>query len=180
MNAPTRPSAGQAILSDTLELKSQMDSRQSIASSQGNSRLLARIGMVLAAGVTISMMAAAESVAPTKSILDGVYSAAQIDRGRKAYDSLCARCHGEALGGGEDSPALVDEDFLKNWYGKSLGDLIEYTREEMPSDGPGKVTRKESTDITAFVLSANDFPAGPRDLEPTLDVLNKISITPKK
>jgi S-disulfanyl-L-cysteine oxidoreductase SoxD len=126
------------------------------------------------------MVAAAEPPPQPKTVWDGVYSARQVDRGRKAYDSLCARCHGEALGGGEDSPPLVDEYFLNEWYGKTLGELVEYTREEMPSDGPGKVTRKESTDITAFVLSANNFPAGERELEPNVDALNQILITPKK
>ena len=143
-------------------------------------RLTACLGVTLTAGLTISLLSGAESPSPPRSILDGVYSAAQVTRGRKAYDSLCARCHGEALGGGEDSPALVNEDFLNDWYGKSIGELVEYTREEMPSDGPGKVTRKQSTDITAFVLSANDFPAGSRELEPNLEALNQILITPKK
>ena len=143
-------------------------------------RLSAGSPAALAAGLTLSLVSGAESPAPPRSVLDGVYSAAQLIRGRKAYDSLCARCHGEALGGGEDSPALVNEDFLNNWNGKSVGALVEYTREEMPSDGPGKVTRKQATDITAFVFSENDFPAGPRELEPNLDALNQIIITLKK
>ena len=63
---------------------------------------------------------------------------------------------------------------------RNEGLLDSYTREEMPSDGPGKVTRKQSTDITAYVFSKNDYPAGPGELEPTLDVLNQILITPKK
>jgi mono/diheme cytochrome c family protein len=136
--------------------------------------------MALAVVLTISIMVGAESAAPARSILDGVYSAAQVTRGRKGYDSLCARCHGETLGGGEDSPALVDQAFLEGWYGKSVGELVEYTWEEMPSDGPGDLSRKECTDITAYVLSVNDFPAGSRDLEPDLDVLNQILIIPKK
>ena len=46
-------------------------------------------------------------------------------------------------------------------------------RETMPTDG-AEITRRQSTDITAYVLSANDFPTGPRELEPKLDVLNQI------
>ena len=118
--------------------------------------------------------------AASRTVWDGVYSKEQVVRGRRNYNALCARCHGEALGGGEDSPALVEKDFLNNWYGKSLGKLIEYTREEMPSDGPGKVTRKQSTDMTAYVLSMNGFPAGETELPPELDVLNQILLTPKK
>src|SRR5437879_6387130 len=66
------------------------------------------------AGLMLTALMLAEPVAPSRSILDGVYSADQIARGKKGYDSLCARCHGEALGGGEDSPALVTEDFLRD------------------------------------------------------------------
>ncbi len=136
------------------------------------SNLLALLALATAAAF------AADATPP--SIWEGVYTDAQLVRGRRGYNSLCARCHGEALGGGEDSPALVDKTFFKGWSGKSLGELIEYTRTEMPSDGPGKVTRKQSTDITVYVLSVNGFPAGKTELEPNLEVLNQILITPKK
>ena len=115
-----------------------------------------------------------------RSAADGVFTEAQVVRGRRGYNSLCARCHGEALGGGEDSPALIDKQFFKGWTGKTLGELVEYTRTEMPSDGPGKVTRKQSTDITTYVLSLNGFPAGPNELPPVVEDLEKITIPPKK
>jgi mono/diheme cytochrome c family protein len=121
----------------------------------------------------------AESAAP-RSVWDGVFSAAQVQRGKKGYESQCARCHGETLGGGEDSPALVDQNFLKGWFGKSVGHLVEYTREEMPSDGPGKLSRRQCTDVVAFLLDANGFPAGPNELDPDVEILNQIQITPKK
>lgn len=136
---------------------------------------------MLAAGLTLSIVTGAEESPGTpRTVADGVYSAAQITRGRRLYNSQCARCHGEALGGGEDSPALVDKTFFKGWAGKSVGELVEYTRTEMPSDGPGKVTRKQSTDVTTYILSVNGFPEGPSELEPSLEILNQIIITPKK
>jgi mono/diheme cytochrome c family protein len=147
---------------------------------RGQHRLRAFAATMLAAGLTLSIMTGAESPGPSRSAYDGVFSSEQVTRGRRGYNSLCARCHGEALGGGEDSPALVEKEFLKNWIGKSLGELIEYTRTEMPSDGPGKVTRKQSTDITTYVLSLNGFPTGATELPPDLEILNQILITPKK
>lgn len=139
--------------------------------------LLKRPVVLVLIAATVAM--AAETVS-SRSAWDGVYSQGQSDRGKKAYNSQCARCHGETLGGGEDSPALVDQDFLKNWNGKSVGRLVEYTREEMPSDGPGKLSRKQCTDIIAFLLGANGFPAGERELEPDVELMNQIQITPKK
>src|SRR4051812_186036 len=130
-------------------------------------------------GVTAAFAAEPAPAPSARSAWDGVFSQEQVARGKKNYETLCARCHGDTLGGGEDSPALVDKEFLKNWTGKTLGKMVEYTREEMPSDGPGKVTRKQSTDLTAFLLSMNGFPAGQTELPPDLEVLNQIAITPK-
>lgn len=136
---------------------------------------------VLAGSAALSLLTGADAPsAPPRSLAEGAFSEAQVVRGRRGYNALCARCHGEELGGGEDSPALVDKVFFKGWAGKSVGELVEYTRTEMPSDGPGKVTRKQSTDITTYVLSLNGFPKGETELPPDLDVLNQILITPKK
>jgi quinoprotein glucose dehydrogenase len=138
-------------------------------------RILAPLALAALALVAFG----AESAAP-RTVWDGVFSSGQVQRGKKGYESQCARCHGETLGGGEDSPALVDQNFLKGWFGKSVGELVEYTREEMPSDGPGKLSRRQCTDIAAFLLDANGFPAGQNDLEPEVEALNQIQITPKK
>jgi hypothetical protein len=35
-------------------------------------------------------------------------------------------------------------------------------------------------DIVSFILKANDFPAGPRELPATLDQLKQISVTAKQ
>lgn len=140
-------------------------------------------GTLLTAGLALSALTGAETTpapAGTRTAWESVFTAAQVERGKKAYNADCARCHGETLGGGEDSPALVDATFFKGWAGKSLGELVEYTRTEMPSDGPGKITRRRCTDIVAYVLSANGFPAGETELPAELDVLNQITITRKK
>lgn len=150
-----------------------------IAGSPGKLRLRVAAAAMLAGGLTLSIMTAAESSATSRSVTDGVYSKDQVVRGRRGYNALCARCHGESLGGGEDSPAL-DAAFIKNWLGKPLGELVEYTRTEMPSDGPGKVTRKQSTDITAYMLSMNGYPTGEAELPVDLEIQNQILITPKK
>jgi mono/diheme cytochrome c family protein len=110
----------------------------------------------------------------TRSVWDGVYSKEQATRGQTAYNSKCARCHGEALLGGEDSPPLVDKDFLEKWNGKSVGSLVELTRKTMPADGPGKLSRQQTTDIVAYLLSANGFPAGAGDLPSDAAVLEEI------
>ena len=122
----------------------------------------------------------AQTVAPSKSVWDGVYSKEQADRGKKSYNSLCARCHGETLLGNDAAKPLVGKEFLERWEGKSVSDLVELTRTNMPSDGPGKLTRKQSTELATYVLSANGFPAGTNELAPELAVLDAILIKEKK
>jgi mono/diheme cytochrome c family protein len=132
---------------------------------------------LMVAALTLSMNTMAALTTQTVSARDGVFSKAQVERGRAAYNAQCARCHGETLGGGENSPALVDEGFFKIWDGKSVGELVEYTRKTMPSDGPGTVSRRRCIDIAAYLLSANGFPAGDHDFPTELDALNQIAIT---
>ena len=127
-----------------------------------------------------SMLVMLVAAAASRSVWDGVYSKEQAGRGQTAYNSKCARCHGENLMGGEDSPALVDRDFLEKWNGKSVGSLVETIRKTMPSDGPGKLTRQQCTDITAYLLSVNSFPPGNGDLPSDPDVLNAILVQAKK
>ena len=128
----------------------------------------------------VAMFLAMAAAAATRTVWDGVYSKPQAGRGQTGYNSKCARCHGEALLGGENSPALVDQDFLEKWNGKPVGALVELIRTTMPSDGPGRLSRRQSTDIAAYLLSANNFPAGDGELAAEPDAQNDILFQAKK
>jgi mono/diheme cytochrome c family protein len=127
-----------------------------------------------------SIVLAMAAAAASRTVWDAVYSKQQAGRGQALYNSRCARCHGDALLGGENAPALVDQDFLEKWNGKSLGSFVERIRITMPSDGPGKLSRQQCTDIAAYLLSANNFPAGDGDLTTDADILNEILFQAKK
>jgi quinoprotein glucose dehydrogenase len=135
--------------------------------------------MRLALTAVLPLICAIATAAPTRSVRDGVYSAEQAWRGKVAYESKCARCHGDALLGGENSPPLVDHDFLDKWNGQTVGRLVELTRKTMPFDGPGTLSLQQCTDITAYLLSVNGFATGKDDLVPDPEVLRQISIQPK-
>jgi len=126
------------------------------------------------------MLAMVAAAAAAHSVWDGVYSKEQAGRGQTAYNSKCARCHGDNLLGGENSPALVDQDFLEKWNGKSVGSLVELIQKTMPSDGPGKLSRQQCTDIAAYLLSVNGFPPGNIDLAMDADTQNEIVFEAKK
>jgi len=109
-----------------------------------------------------------------RSVWDGVYTEEQAKRGAALYAKECAGCHGTALTGGEEAPALSGTTFMSNWNGLTLGDLFERTRTTMPQNDPGKVSRQQHADILAFILSFNKFPAGKTELEMQAEMLKEI------
>src|SRR5437899_7122148 len=110
------------------------------------------------------LVAMTASAAPQRSAWDGSFTAAQAARGQAAYREDCARCHGQNLGGGESSPALAGQPFVQRWSGKSVTELLEYTRRTMPMDNPGGLGTRRYADIVAYVLSVNRAAAGKREL----------------
>jgi mono/diheme cytochrome c family protein len=102
-----------------------------------------------------------------RSSWSGVFTAAQADRGHQLFNDNCAKCHGATLAGDEMAPQLAGPDFLSNWNGENVGDLVERIHSTMPADDPGKLSAAQATDIASFILSANQMPAGsaemPRD-----------------
>lgn len=104
----------------------------------------------------------AEGTAPTTA--DGVYSAAQAARGKAAYDEKCAMCHGVGLEGADSASPLAGGRFLDNWKGQSVAALVTRTRTTMPLNEPGSLGVAETTDMIAYILQANQFPAGETDL----------------
>jgi len=54
-----------------------------------------------------------------RTVTEGVYSAAQAERGQEVYRSQCNECHGNALQGGS-GPPLTGERFSSNWSGRPL------------------------------------------------------------
>jgi len=113
---------------------------------------------------------------PAKTVWDSVYSTGQAARGESAYAKGCARCHGAALTGGDQSPPLAGSAFLGNWNGQSLIDLQQRIKTTMPSDSIGIYDAKFVTDVVAFMLRANGFPAGQSELSSEDAELKDIAI----
>ena len=90
---------------------------------------------------------------------DGVYTAEQAAAGQTLYRQQCAGCHSPTLGG-MAGPPLRGENFLKNWSGRSLGELVDKIQNTMPANEPGKVTRPQAITLVAYMLQAGKFPAG--------------------
>ena len=78
------------------------------------------------------------------------------------------------------SPGLVGGEFVWNWNGLAVGDLFERLRISMPQGEPGSVSRQEKADILAFLLEANDFPAGDMELANRTAMLAGINFLAQK
>jgi cytochrome c len=120
------------------------------------------------------------------SILDGVFSYEQSRRGEALYLEICVECHEKDLAGGgyvdEFIPPLVGEDFLSEWAPWTVGDLFEYVTTEMPPEREDRhgITANNYTDILAYVLERNGFPAGQSELPPEFDPLVEIEMRPAR
>jgi len=139
-------------------------------------RHIVRLVAISLAGCAVVTVSAARA----RSVWDGVYSKPQTVRGKTIYLETCARCHGETLLGGDDAKPLGGESFLERWDRKTVWVLFDVTRRTMPDDGPAVLSRTQTVDVVAYLLSANGFPAGSADLTADDAALKDISILKKK
>jgi quinoprotein glucose dehydrogenase len=121
--------------------------------------------LVFAAGVAM-----ARAQAPA-TVLDGVYTAAQAERGAAAYDASCAGCH-EGLDA--DGPQLSGTAFLDRWREDKLEPLFTFIKTRMPGNFPGSLDERTYVDIMAYILRSNDIPAGAKELN--ADMVGRIQL----
>jgi S-disulfanyl-L-cysteine oxidoreductase SoxD len=119
--------------------------------------------------------------AQAKSAREGVYTAEQAKRGATLYGEQCASCHGEKMEGVADLfPALTGDLFVKNWTGKSVGELHEKIATTMPALDPGSLKPEQVSDLVAHMLNASKYPAGTTALPASADSLKTITIDAPK
>ena len=98
------------------------------------------------------------------TVWDGIYTAAQAERGRAVYESRCAACHGADLGGTSEARPLAGGRFMQDWSEDSLENLFSRIQRLMPFDDPGSLDEADYLDSLAYILRFNEFPAGDREL----------------
>jgi quinoprotein glucose dehydrogenase len=99
------------------------------------------------------------------SVWDGVYTQAQAVRGRQSYEQKCANCHRPDLRGA-NGRALVGPRFWQDWGEDTLNSLYAAIRSTMPRGEAGSLSDDTYADIVAYILQANEYPAGAADLTP--------------
>jgi mono/diheme cytochrome c family protein len=123
----------------------------------------------LFAGVLLLLLVAPLQAqqATKRSARDGVYTAAQADRGQAAFRETCEVCH---------APRYFTGGFLRNW--SSVGELFDFTVGNMPEDAPGSLSAQRYADVLAYVLKLNNLPPGDQELPAELAPLQAITFPP--
>jgi mono/diheme cytochrome c family protein len=134
-------------------------------------------GLMAYGGVAVAM--SAQAPADAKSVWDSVYSQEQATRGQAKYAQVCSACHQTDLSGSDQAPSLVGGEFLDRWNDQSVGDLADRIRLTMPLDDIGSLNVQQSADITAYLLQANNFPAGPEELKADRTAMKAVVIKRK-
>jgi quinoprotein glucose dehydrogenase len=118
--------------------------------------------LFMAALVSAAGLITAFAQAPG-SVLDGVYTKEQAERGHAAYERHCVQCH-EGLE--NDGPDLTNKAFLDRWREDTLEPLFSFITTTMPGTAPGSLDEQIYADLIAFMLEAQELPAGTTELTP--------------
>jgi mono/diheme cytochrome c family protein len=138
--------------------------------SSGPSSLIACALAVLC----VAVAAAQDDVKSRKTVREPVFTAAQAERGKQAYEANCVTCHLDDLEGSANPTAgargapLVGTRFVQDFGESKVSALFNKMKRDMPSGRPGSLTDPEYLDLAAYILHRNRFPAGSSEL--TADV----------
>ena len=122
-----------------------------------------------AASVAWAVASAAASPQPGPIALDaGVYGAEQAVRGQAHYNAFCAPCHAGDLSGtlaaDTGAPPLRGATFVASMEKKGVAAVFDCIKTTMPAEDPGSLKDSEYLEILAFLIQANGFPAGSREM----------------
>lgn len=104
------------------------------------------------------------SEARTDGATSGAYTTAQAERGLGLYQEHCQSCHSRDMGGSSPFPPITGQNFFSDWSDRSISDLQQYIRDNMPLGTAGSLSDQVYADITAYWLSRHGYPAGNQPL----------------
>lgn len=121
-----------------------------------HARVVATVTLLAAVSASVSAAQEAGSEPEPRSVLEGVYTAGQADRGEEVFRTVCSACH--------VASAFHGPIFQRTWNGRAVYWLYDAIRNTMPQDNPGGLSPGEYLDVIAYVLELNAYPAGEEEL----------------
>lgn len=119
--------------------------------------------------VLCSSVAARGQATAARSTRDGIFSAAQAQRGRAGFLWNCMECH-------ELEEYTAAGAYLEEMEGKTVWDVFEFIWSEMPEDNPSWLKPEQYADILAYILSVYGMPSGDEDLPTDKGTLEDIVV----
>lgn len=118
----------------------------------------------------LAVLYVAAAVAGTRTIADGVYTAAQAESGEQLYAEHCLICHDKKY----------FRPVLKRWDGQPLSMLYMIMSSSMPESNPASLREEEYVDILAYILSLSRYPEGDTALDNRDGALERITVAPRE
>ncbi|HXS80326.1 MAG TPA: hypothetical protein VN818_08570 [Gammaproteobacteria bacterium] len=128
---------------------------------------LVTVAVLGAAALGLAVALAAQT--GRRTVRDGVFSAAQAERGARVFESICTNCHeiAEFTGSGA---------YLEEVDGESLWETFDFVSSEMPEDDPASLRLEEYAAVLAYIFSVYGLPSGDVDLAVDQESLEAITI----
>jgi len=123
--------------------------------------------------------AALDGAAAHAQSTPGLFSETQAMRGEGVYRQHCSTCHGVRLEGNPAAP-LTGAAFRSRWEDgqHTLDDLFYIVRSLMPNNAPGSLGKAQYTDVVAYILKINGYPAGESELVPAASAMKAVTLQP--
>jgi mono/diheme cytochrome c family protein len=135
------------------------------------------IGRAAAAAAVAALCALAVVVASAqtepRTVRDGVFSAAQVQRGQRIFKTICVNCH-------EIEEFTGPGAYLEEHDGKPLWDTFDFIWSNMPDDDPSSLQPAEYAAVLAYLFSVYGLPTGDLELPIDRKALELITITRPK
>jgi len=107
------------------------------------------------------------------SVLQGVYTMEQANRGQLVIAEVCSKCHGGDLQGIDIAPAITGKSW---WRSVTLSGLFRFVNGYMPANAPNSLTRQQYIDAIAYMLWFTGYPPGSEELPPDTNLLDSIRV----
>ena len=120
-----------------------------------------------AAGLLLATVAAMAATPPA------LYTQTQATAGAAVFAQSCAMCHGADLKG-VAGPALIGPTFAAPGNKYTVGSVFTEIAQQMPVSAPGTLSHDQYTDIMAYILSKNGYPAGTTALDYTAGMASTV------
>ncbi len=119
----------------------------------------------MASKLLVAALFASAAFAASRTTLDGVYTKGQAERGQDAYRRNCAGCHQADLNGTGGTPRAAYQHVHREVARSCTSATVpSHSNVDAAAEPQGHAAGQRYLDIVTYILAANEFPAGAKEL----------------